>query len=299
MALLLLFGESSQDCYIEDKSSSSSSEESDITCTNMTVDGNLGEINKNLFKDAETITLQNAKGDLTKNIFKTAEHLKGLLIYKSDIGIFEPEADTIKTLQIHHSQFKNNTNFDKCCKRLTKLLLRTSNGFFLEKSIFENLKRLEKLELSHQSINNLTKSVFKGLRSLKKLRISESNFKKVDGDAFEELTELKELYIDETSIQELHKDLLKPLKKLKVLNIINGNQLKPLTLDMMNELKNLRHLGLPLNSWKNIDIEKITKVLPNLYSYSYSGDWKTREEKIFFREQFKKLNDILYNRHLS
>lgn len=129
--------------------------------------------------------------------------------------------------------------------------------------------------------------------------MSDINFKTIDGDVFEELSELKELYIEEIYIEELHEDLLKPLKKLEVLNIINTNRLKPVTLEMMSELKNLRHLGLPLKSWEKIDIEKISEVLPNLYSYSHSGDWKTKEEKQMFREKFKKLNDILYNKSLS
>lgn len=291
---LSIFAKSFEDCNLEEKSSE---EENRLICGNINLKENPEKASEIVLTDVEEILFLHITGHLKANIFKQANSLKALLIYRSNIDIFEPEANSVKAVQIHHSHFANHTNFNKCCRRLKKLLLRNSTGFFLEESVFQKLNRLQKLEISHIKLDHLTKAVFTGLTSLEKLRISDSNLEKIDGNAFAGLTKLKELYIHEPNIKVLDEDVFKSLKNLRVLNIMNAKYLKPLSLDMLSELKNLRELGLPSITWQNIDVEKIPAIFPRLSTYSHNGDFKSEEEKKMFKIKLRTLNDLIFNKN--
>lgn len=290
---LTIFVESLQHCYPEPDSSEVNI---DVTCRNTTFTHEFSEFNDPVFANFQILSLVDSYGHLRKDILKNITNLKSLMIHKSHFETFEPEANSLQYLHIQYSEFANHTNFDKCCKRLTKLLLKHTNGFFLEESVFKNLKRLQKLALSHLYLSHLSKAVFVGLSSLQKLRISDTNFQKIDSDAFADLTKLKELYIDEPNIQELDRDVFKPLTNLRVLIIINAANLQPLPLDMFSELKQLQQLGLPLTTWEQINIEEIPKMLPNLSVYSHSGNFKSKKEEKKIRAKFKQLNILLFNK---
>lgn len=290
---MTLFGKSLQDCSLQGESSEV---DKVIACNDIIITDDLERNYKFPYKEIEEITFVDTTGHMKSSVLKNANSLKGLLILRSTIRDFEPELHTLKTIQIHHSYFAEHSNFDKCCRKLKKLLLRNTTGFFLEESVFKKLSRLKELKLSHQNVENLSESVFKGLKSLEKLRISDMNFKNIDSNAFADLTDLEELYIEEPNIEDLDVNVFKPLRNLKVLNIINAIRLKPLPLEMFSNLRNLRHLGLPLSTWKNIDVQKIPVMFPKLYSYSRSGSYETLEEEKFFAAKFKKLQEIIFNR---
>lgn len=290
---LSIFAESLQDCHREDESSDL---EVDFTCGNLTLDKNSNVFDQPIFRNIKSIALVDSSGGLSKDVFKNISNLKGLSIYRSYIDKFEPEANTLQYMQILNSHFSNHSNFDKCCKRLNKLFIRDSTGFNLQESVFNKLTRLQKLELMNQYQHHLTNSVFKGLTSLKKLRISGMNFQTTDSDVFHDLVKLKELYIDEANVQNLDKDTFKPLVNLRVLHITNANNLKPLPLEMFSELRGIREVALPLETWREIDVEKIPEMFPKLYIYSHTGNWKTREDERFFKAKFRRLNELIVNK---
>lgn len=293
---LSIIAKSFEDCRIEEKSSE---QENILFCENINFKNNPEKVSDIILTDIEEISFFHITGDLKANLFKNANELEALLIYKSNIDTFEPEADTVKTVHIYHSHFVNYSNFNKCCRRLKKLLLRNSTGFFLEESIFQKLTRLQKLELSLVNMKHLTEAVLKGLTSLEKLRISYSNLEKIDGNAFIGLTKLKELYIHEPNIKDIDVNAFKPLKKLRVLNIMNAKNLEPLSLDILSELSNLRELGLPLKTWKNIDVEKIPALFPRLSTYSHSGDYENEDERNLFHNKLRTLNNLIFNKNNS
>lgn len=292
--LIATFPKSLQDCFLEGESSEV---DKVVTCNNITISDSLEKKYKISFKEIEEISFSKSSGHLNNSVLKNANSLKGLLIYRSSIGLFEPEVHTLKTMQIHHSNFDDDSNFDKCCNRLKRLLLSNTTGFVLEESVFKKLTRLKELKLSHQNVDYLSEAVFKGLESLEELRISDVNFKKIGNNTFAYLTELEELYIELPNIEELAQDIFKPLKKLKVLNIISTKRLKSLPLGMFSNLKNLRQLELPLSTWRDIDVEKIPVMFPKLYSYSRSGDYDSMEDKKYFAAKFNKLHEIIVNRN--
>lgn len=268
--------------------------DADLICHNVTLNQNtLHQLTDFKAEDVEVVGFLDIDIELNTEVLKSLTSLKSLMLHNSRVSVFKPESSLLLNLQVHHTAFPNNSNFDDCCKNLNKLYLKNCTGIYLENSVFTKLKRLQQLQLSRMHIEHLSRDIFRGLRSLKKLRISNTNFTKLDHDSFADLTKLTELSIEENEIEDIDNDIFKPLRKLRVLTI-HAKKLKAMPIKMFKGLRNLTNLGLPLATWREMDVEQIPELFPHLVSYSYTEEWEEKDADIY-RPLFIKLSKLLIN----
>ncbi|KAG5891409.1 hypothetical protein JTB14_031476 [Gonioctena quinquepunctata] len=219
------------------------------------IQGNFVKLSDLNTTDIHVLEFINFEGSFDASITSAFEGLRSVSVLYSSLDRFEPESKSLDHLQLYHNIFSGSTKLVNCCPNLEKLVIKNNSGLNLETEAFTELTKLKKLYLTNQSIPHVTRDTFKGLRSLKKLSLINTSTQSIAADAFHDLTKLKELYIQDNTLEAIDVNALNTLRKLNSLTIY-GEKLKALSLEMFSEQRGLREIGLPLDTWREIDVER-------------------------------------------
>ncbi|XP_023014671.2 uncharacterized protein [Leptinotarsa decemlineata] len=242
-----------------------------------------------------TLAFNNLKGKFDVSILANFSQLRGVLIYNSTFDFFQIHSKSLNNIYLSDSTFPSGTKFSNCCAHLEKLTIKNTVGLNLQTGAFTDFRRLKKLYLSNQQIPRITSYTFKGLRSLKKLSLTNTTTTAIESDAFEDLTRLKEFYLEDDTLQTIESNVFKPLRRLTTLTIY-GENLKSLSLDMFSKQRGLTQIGLPLSTWRMVDVETIPRMFPKLYAYSYIGEWKNADDEEYIKGKLFRLSQLLLDR---
>ncbi|CAG9831707.1 unnamed protein product [Diabrotica balteata] len=271
-------------------------EEEQWECYSISVKSPDPELAKLNSTEVFSLALYNVNGNMSSDLLTNFTSLKVLLLLEDEFKSFKLKSNTIQSLSLIRNKFPKGSNIKNCCYRLEKLILKNNTGPSLKHEVLSSFKRLRSLDLISQKTKHINKHIFKGLTKLKKLSIVNCSTQNIAEDAFRDLSHLQELYIEDNSLRNIHPKALEPLKQLTSLSIY-GESLPPLPLNMFSEQKRLMQIGLPTNTWKSINVEKVPAMFPRLNFFSYMGGWKTEEDKQNTKSNvFTKLTKLLLKR---
>ncbi|XP_057662390.1 reticulon-4 receptor-like isoform X1 [Diorhabda carinulata] len=246
-------------------------------------------------KNVTVLWFQNNTGGFDSNVFQNFTQVKALYIVENVFETFNLNFTNIERLWMVRTTLPSDTTFANCCPRLERLFLKSNEGLNFELTGFRGMSRLHHLNLKLQKLKHVTRNTFRGLSRLKTLTLVHCGIESIAEGSFDDLSNLREIDIEDHNITRIASGVFDSMPKLTSLTIY-GDNIPPLSLSMFKNQKKLMQIGLPLNTWRVVDVEQIPTMFPRLNFFSHIGTWDNEQDKFDLNKRvFRRLSELLEN----
>ncbi|KAG5898245.1 hypothetical protein JTB14_029623 [Gonioctena quinquepunctata] len=224
----------------------------------------------------QTIQLISVKGALRKKSFALFPFAAVVLIYRSQIEVFDAAMKLGSALHIAESTFPTITpKLFKENHSFWKLGLHSNPNLTIEQDAFDQYVLLQELIIYNQTIPVLGTRFLRGIEFLKSIVLNRNNLSIIHEDAFEKNLGLRYINLDHNPLRHFDVRLLS-LRWLETLSIADTEILK-LNLKIFFPVKSLKSLVPPISVLKNmkeIDVLELCLAFPQLRNMT----WNSNEE---------------------